>query len=291
MDAFPVTFTDVQLEAAERHLWRPGETVCGAAPACCSLWLVLEGCLEAGIAGRRWEAHAGAVLLLPGNVAHDIVTARGALSLSVRLRATLFGRFDLLESLHPPVLGRPDPEQRRALQGWTEQLIALRRAGRQEQGAAALIGEGLARALFGLCWQMLGGGDLAQPAAHPAPEWLQAALERIRREPGVRLEVLSRDLGVSSLRLRRGFHKFLNISPQAYLTRARLEEARCLLAMTDLSVGAVAEMVGFESLPHFSSLFKQTYGQAPSLYRRFAASSPAGSPSDWSLPRHPERKQ
>lgn len=288
MDAFPVTFLDVGLEAAERHLWRPGEAVCGSAPAACSLWIVLEGSLEVAVAGNRWEVAAGAVFLLPGQVPHDVATAEGAHWLSVRLRATLFRRFDLLESLHPPVLGRPDEPQRATLLSLLEQWMALRRRGQPVEGAAALISEGLGRALFGLCWQMLGDEDPAQAVGHPAPEWLPVALERIRREPSVRLEALHRDLGVSPLRLRRGFHKFLGISPQAYLTRARLEEARCLLAMTDLSVGAVAEMVGFESLPHFSSLFKQTYGQAPSRHRRSTA---AGLPSGWRLPQGPERKE
>ena len=287
MDAFPATFLDVRLEAVERHLRQPGDAVRGSTLATCSLWIVLEGCLDATVAGKRWEVPAGAVFLLSGNVPYDITTVQRATWLSVQLRATLFGRFDLLASLHPPVLGIPDAQQQRAFQGWAEQLIALRRDGRSGEGAAALIGEGLGRALLGLCWQMLGGGDLAQSTTHLVPKWLPGALERIRREPGIRLEMLSHDLGVSPLRLRRGFHKYLGISPQAYLTHARLQEARCLLAMTDLSVTAVAERVGFESQPHFSSLFKRTYGQAPTQYRQSAASLPAGLPSGSSLPRSP----
>lgn len=290
MDAFLTTFMEVWLEATEHHIWPPGEAVRGAVRAAYSLWLVLEGSLEATIAGKRWEVPAGAVFLLPGNVPHDVVTAHEAQWLSVGLRATLFGHLDLLESLNPPVLSRSDPEQRRALLGLLEQLIAAGQDVQPAEGAAALFGEGLGRALFALCWQILGGGDLAVTVSRPLPEWLLGALHRIRRDPRVRPGALSQELGVHPLRLRRGFHKYLGISPQAYLIHARLEEARCLLAMTDLSVRAVAERVGFESLPRFSARFKQTYGQAPTYYRRSVVSLPAGLPPDWSLPQSPERK-
>ena len=62
---------------------------------------------------------------------------------------------------------------------------------------------------------------------------------------------------------RRAFHE----TPHQYLTRKRIERAKELLALGDLSVTEICFTVGFESLGSFSALFRRMVGWAPSVYR------------------------
>jgi AraC-like DNA-binding protein len=63
------------------------------------------------------------------------------------------------------------------------------------------------------------------------------------------------------------FRRMFHETPHQYLTRKRIEKAKELLALGDLSVTEICFTVGFESLGSFSALFRRTVGWAPSAYR------------------------
>lgn len=65
----------------------------------------------------------------------------------------------------------------------------------------------------------------------------------------------------------RTFRRILYETPHQYITRKRIEKARELLALSDLSVTDICFEVGFESLGSFSTLFHRVVGWAPSVYR------------------------
>ncbi|MFI2856184.1 response regulator [Paenibacillus sp. JSM ZJ436] len=52
-----------------------------------------------------------------------------------------------------------------------------------------------------------------------------------------------------------------------YLTELRIDQARYLLANTDLKVFEIADKVGYRNIYYFSKLFKQTTGVTPTQYR------------------------
>lgn len=60
------------------------------------------------------------------------------------------------------------------------------------------------------------------------------------------------------------FHKSVGCTFQQYLQRLRLEFAHALLQSSELPVTEVAYSAGFNTLTHFSRVFRQMYGQAPS---------------------------
>jgi AraC-like DNA-binding protein len=69
--------------------------------------------------------------------------------------------------------------------------------------------------------------------------------------------------------IRRCFKKEVGISPQAYLTRIRIEQARRILAglhKSHLSIGDVALMVGFYDSQYFCKVFKKMTGVCPTHY-------------------------
>ena len=57
-------------------------------------------------------------------------------------------------------------------------------------------------------------------------------------------------------------------TPNEFLIRLRVEQAKSMLITENFSVSEVCERVGYASLGSFSSLFQKQVGMAPSAYRR-----------------------
>jgi AraC-like DNA-binding protein len=83
----------------------------------------------------------------------------------------------------------------------------------------------------------------------------------------VTLSQLARVACLSPNHLLRTFRKVFGGTPHRFLTERRLQEAKRLLADTELSVTDICLACGFESLGSFSSLFRKQCGSPPSEYR------------------------
>ena len=79
---------------------------------------------------------------------------------------------------------------------------------------------------------------------------------------------LSKQSGISGRSLQRRFKQATGQSIQQYLQEKRIEEARSLLAETDLSIAEVGQWVGFDDPTYFNRVFRQAMQQAPGEYRR-----------------------
>lgn len=82
------------------------------------------------------------------------------------------------------------------------------------------------------------------------------------------LEDLSMQAGLSVSRLSTLFRGHLQISPQAYIEKRRLEEALRLLYSESLTIKEVATLAGFEDPLYFSRRFKKHFGICPESYRK-----------------------
>lgn len=82
------------------------------------------------------------------------------------------------------------------------------------------------------------------------------------------LRDLARFSGRSLSWVGRRFQRHLRMSPVAYITRARMEVARELLATSRIPVGEAGRRVGIEDPYYFSKLFKKTVGRTPLEYRK-----------------------
>ncbi|MDE5839911.1 MAG: helix-turn-helix domain-containing protein, partial [Muribaculaceae bacterium] len=99
-------------------------------------------------------------------------------------------------------------------------------------------------------------------------------LERIMKEinahiddPGLNVEKLSAEVGVSRAQLHRKMKDLIGMTPSDYIRNIRLKRACELLRRPDIEVTQVAYKIGFTSQPHFSSHFKRYTGFSPSEYR------------------------
>jgi AraC-like DNA-binding protein len=70
--------------------------------------------------------------------------------------------------------------------------------------------------------------------------------------------------GRSLATFKRDFRKISPLSPEKWLIQKRLEKAKQLLETGQVKVSDIYLAVGFKNLSHFSTVFKETYGYAPS---------------------------
>lgn len=75
---------------------------------------------------------------------------------------------------------------------------------------------------------------------------------------------------VSETTLKKEFKKVYGETPGQYLKRRRMEQAALLLGTTRLSVGEVAETVGYRNAGKFSAAFTERFGISPRLYKKDA---------------------
>lgn len=73
-------------------------------------------------------------------------------------------------------------------------------------------------------------------------------------------------LGLSRSRFTVLYGKFFKVSPIEDLITARIEYAKHLLIVSDMSISQLAESVGYDSVEHFSRQFKKRTGVTPRSY-------------------------
>jgi len=109
--------------------------------------------------------------------------------------------------------------------------------------------------------------------------YVARALSIIRRHAcsGIDVQSVLRQLPLSRRSLEQRFRRTLGRSPGAEILRVRIEQAKKLLAETDLTIEVISQRTGFRKSAYFSTAFGNQTGSAPSMYRRLAG--PRGSPS------------
>jgi AraC-like DNA-binding protein len=99
---------------------------------------------------------------------------------------------------------------------------------------------------------------------------LCAARELLRdaREQPLKVGEVAQRLTLSRFHFIRQFESLFGATPVECRTLARIERAKQLLALGELSVTEVCFAVGFSSLGSFSALFKRRVGETPSEFQR-----------------------
>ena len=79
---------------------------------------------------------------------------------------------------------------------------------------------------------------------------------------------LASAVNLSQTHLTNLFQRYLGMSPAKYITRIRLEECKALLSSGEMSVGEIADLMGYSSIPHFCKQFRQWTGISPAGFAR-----------------------
>jgi AraC-like DNA-binding protein len=111
--------------------------------------------------------------------------------------------------------------------------------------------------------------DRGSPAIFLKPG-LSKAVTAILSQPAAPHSVasLAKAACMSRSAFAKAFEEVIGTTPIEFLGRARLAKARELILATDEPVASIAESVGFASRSHFSSRFRERYGEDPTAYRK-----------------------
>jgi LacI family transcriptional regulator len=99
---------------------------------------------------------------------------------------------------------------------------------------------------------------------------LAQALRLVRDKAcdGLRVDNILEAVPLSRSSLERGFREVIGRSPNMELHRVKLHRASELLAMTDLTLDAIALKTSFAHKHYLASSFRKMYGMTPGEYRR-----------------------
>ena len=109
--------------------------------------------------------------------------------------------------------------------------------------------------------------------AHARSQLLDKSLRIVAKEYRQKLTVsaLASAVNVSTSQLTVLFQTHLGISPAKYITRIRLEESKALLLSQQMSIGEIADYLGYSSIQHFSKQFRDWFGCSPTSFAKYNA--------------------
>lgn len=105
-------------------------------------------------------------------------------------------------------------------------------------------------------------GGLSRPLVQQVTAFIEEHLA-----DDLTLAELAAVVGLSPYHFARRFKESLGFSPHQYLVQRRVERARLLLATTNWTVAAIAQMVGCANESHLALQFKRLTGLTPKQYR------------------------
>ncbi|MCB1710357.1 MAG: helix-turn-helix transcriptional regulator [Halioglobus sp.] len=111
--------------------------------------------------------------------------------------------------------------------------------------------------------EILRGSRSATLLTHVAVQYVQQHLDQ-----PLSVARLAAVAGVGVTHFSNTFKRVTGVTPHRYILRERMARARELLRMTALTVGEVAEAVGFAGQSHFTQAFIREMDITPSAYRR-----------------------
>lgn len=105
---------------------------------------------------------------------------------------------------------------------------------------------------------------------HSTHDEINKAIEFINKNlsRNITLEEVANHVYLSHYYFSRLFKKELGISFVSFLNKQRIEQAKILLAQTNLSIQKVAYRVGYTQPSYFCKLFKKETGQTPASFRK-----------------------
>ncbi|WP_413300823.1 AraC family transcriptional regulator [Bacillus sp. 1P10SD] len=83
----------------------------------------------------------------------------------------------------------------------------------------------------------------------------------------IKLEDIADELFINKYYLSHVFKEQMQISPINYLINRRMGEAKNLLVSTELKIGEIARILGYDNPNYFTLLFKKTTGETPKQFK------------------------
>lgn len=216
--------------------------------------------------GRKLTLASGETMIVPAGVRHGsaIVVSPGVLCYAhVNWRA--LGTLDLTRFFDLPE--KVDGEASRRLLDILSALTETRNENSPWRRAAKrkALGFQLLLEVLALSRPKPGALERLQQTRRLAGALEQMETDRAGVAPDI--AKLAKSVRLSPSRFRHLFKELMGEAPQAYARRLRARRAQGLLLDTELSVGEIAERVGYADPFHFSRAFKAAFGVSPTAFR------------------------
>ncbi|CAO4147908.1 hypothetical protein CLBKND_04776 [Methylorubrum aminovorans] len=103
-----------------------------------------------------------------------------------------------------------------------------------------------------------------------APWQFKRATDAMRDGIGGRIDIadIASEVRTSPSHFRRAFKRTTGLTPQAWISKLRIDRAQELMLGSDLSLAEVTTQVGFSDQSHLTRRFRQVTGMSPSEWRR-----------------------
>ena len=110
----------------------------------------------------------------------------------------------------------------------------------------------------------------ATPKADVRDDRIQLTLAHIRNHLGEKLDIeqLAEKAGMSKDHFIRVFKHQTGETPNAYITKRKLEKAELTLVTTNMAVNRIADCLGYDDYSYFNRIFKKNSGMTPQQYRK-----------------------
>ncbi len=108
-------------------------------------------------------------------------------------------------------------------------------------------------------------------------DFVEKYIQQNYAQPDLMLQDLAQLTHVSPSYLSTKFKEKTGLNFTAYLIRHRMDRAAELMGQEGLSLGEIAERVGYADYAQFSKIFKKHLGSSPSIYRKKNISTTSGS--------------
>jgi AraC family transcriptional regulator len=199
----------------------------------------------------------------PAEIVHDLPNDFRVAAIDAAHLDRLTGSRHRLAALERPVLEAVESRE-------IGQILArMWDEARQGDAASRIFVEGSALALLGLLLRAVGRSPQGNRGAL-APWQLRRAtaymMDHLDSEVG--LAELGALVGLSPSHFCTAFRHSTGRPPHAWLTEARMERAKALLADPRLSLTEVAQTVGYGGQSAFGAAFRRATGKTPSAWRR-----------------------
>jgi AraC family cel operon transcriptional repressor len=108
-----------------------------------------------------------------------------------------------------------------------------------------------------------------QPHLNGLPVWLNNILPSFSTPISMRegLDFILKDLSYDKSYVCRTFKKYMGCTMTEYLRNQRVDYASSLLLTTDKTIPQICEEIGFDSIPYFTTSFKQRYSLSPKQFK------------------------
>lgn len=231
--------------------------------------LVKRGSVRWGLDGRSFDSKAGDLYFVMPGQRHEDASRKTPLFF-------YYLKFTLKDLRGKPVSLLPagSPPERQILPGRSKVFLrAFEDIHREVLGDAPGSREIIEARILECLWLLRRELGLIQPPADPTQARRAALVEevkqflaaRVERPPGAR--DLARQFGLSEDHLGQVFRRATGMSPLAWASALRMEEARRLLAESAMPVGEIARQLGFDDAAYFSRRFARSVGVSPGKFR------------------------